>query len=273
MSSDAEDYTTESELESEDEAAELCTADIDDEIKGILNAIQSQDPTLYKEDAKFFNAEAPVETSSSKKRSKEEEALTLTEYHAKRLKTEASETGVGPGEIQLTRDDVRGIVSTIKQSAAEQLDEEEDDEDALLHKVPGKAGLDEAILPKVDTSASLNYIENYTRITPYVKSFFPVTGGIIGKDDVPLLSDDSDEEEKEDKLETEYNHRFESSDAIKLNALNSHGNLRNASQLRKKKKTRKRKSKTEKLVDKFRDVSSSLLLSVFHFYSHFLPRH
>lgn len=254
MSSDAEDYTSDSEIESEDDAGELCTADIDDEIKGILNAIHSQDPTLYKEDAKFFNAETPVNTGSSRKR-KEEEHLNLTEYHAKRLKSEP-ETGVGPGEVQLTRDDVRGILSTIKQSAAEQLqEEEEEDVDSLLHKVPGKAGLDEAILPKVDTSASLNFIENYTRITPYVKSFFPVTGGIIGKDDVPLLSDDSDQEEKEDQLETQYNHRFESSDAIKLNALTSHGNLRNASQLRKKKKTRKRKTKTEKLIEKFADVS------------------
>ncbi|THY87160.1 Krr1-domain-containing protein [Aureobasidium pullulans] len=194
--------------EDEDDAAELATADLDNEIFATLNAIKKKDPRVYDPEVTFYT---PFEADQANDDgTKKEKPLYLADYHRQNLlngNAEVDEEEDAPPqtyaqEQQALKDD---LINQMHATA----EEEADDEDDFLVKKPGQTrAANDAPRPQIterdiqvadkDPETFLSNFMQSRAWVPDEKSRFDA-----------FDSDDSEDERRAEMFEDAYNMRFE----------------------------------------------------------------
>ncbi|CAD0114057.1 unnamed protein product [Aureobasidium uvarum] len=196
--------------EDEDDAAELATADLDDEIFATLNAIKKKDPRVYDPKVTFYT---PFEADQANDDgSKKEKPLYLADYHRQNLlngTAQVDEEEDAPPqtyaqEQQALKDD---LINQMHATA----DDQADDEDDFLVRKPGQAPAQ-----SVNTTARPQITERDIQVADKDPETF-LSNFIQSRAWVPdeksrfdaFDSDDSEDERRAEMFEDAYNMRFE----------------------------------------------------------------
>ncbi|KAG9686851.1 Krr1-domain-containing protein, partial [Aureobasidium melanogenum] len=194
--------------EDEDDAAELATADLDNEIFATLNAIKKKDPRVYDPNATFYT---PFDADHANDNAKKEKPLYLADYHRQNLlkgNAQVDEEEDAPPqtyaqEQQALKDD---LINQMHATA----DDQGDDEDDFLVRKPGQtpAATSNAARPQIterdiqtadrDPETFLSNFMQSRAWVPDEKSRFEA-----------FDSDDSEDERRAEMFEEAYNMRFE----------------------------------------------------------------
>lgn len=206
--------------ESEDDDAELATADLDGEILDTLQAIKNKDPRVYDAKVKFyrdFDADATANGVAKK-----EKPMYLQDYHRQNLlaghaggeDADGDEEEAPPQTYQQEQDAMKrelvGSMHATTNGAAEEEEAESDEGDFLVAKSkPKHDTIPTAPKPKHitdhDVAAADKDPETYLSNFMAARAWLPTDGSRFQ----PLDSDDSEEERKADEFEDAYNMRFE----------------------------------------------------------------
>ncbi|KAI5251782.1 Krr1-domain-containing protein [Aureobasidium subglaciale] len=250
--------------EDEDDAAELATADLDNEIFATLNAIKKKDPRVYDPNVTFYT---PFEADQANAdASKKEKPLYLADYHRQNLlngNAQVDEDEDAPPqtyaqEQQALKDD---LINQMHAAADDQ--EEGDDEDDFLVRKPGQTpAVKDTARPKI-TERDIQVADKdpETFLSNFMQSRAWVPDEKSRFDDA-FDSDDSEDERRAEMFESAYNMRFEdpakaneklmtfSRDVAKLSARREEKSGRKKQ--REKEREKKEAEKRERTEDKAR---------------------
>ncbi|KAI5205815.1 Krr1-domain-containing protein [Aureobasidium subglaciale] len=250
--------------EDEDDAAELATADLDNEIFATLNAIKKKDPRVYDPNVTFYTPFEADQANSDT--SKKEKPLYLADYHRQNLlngNAQVDEEEDAPPqtyaqEQQALKDD---LINQMHAAADDQ--EEGDDEDDFLVRKPGQTpAVKDAARPKI-TERDIQVADKdpETFLSNFMQSRAWVPDEKSRFDDA-FDSDDSEDERRAEMFESAYNMRFEdpakaneklmtfSRDVAKLSARREEKSGRKKQ--REKEREKKEAEKRERTEDKAR---------------------
>lgn len=206
--------------ESEDDAAELMTHELDGEILSTLKALRSKDPRIYDKQSVFYQTPA-AETSASSAGgvAKKSKPVTLQDYHRQNL----LDGYTGPADDEVDAESAakpmtyheeqqalkRDLVQQMHNAQEEQDDEneEEEDEDFLVRKSGPKV-----VQPKEAVAIDEDDIANADKDPEAYLDRFMQSRAWERNDSSrlqPFDSDDSEDEDRADDFEQAYNMRFE----------------------------------------------------------------
>ena len=188
----------------EDDAGELVTEGLDQEISATLAALRSKDPRIYDPNAKFFD-EAGEEVSSAAQDATKEASMTLKQYHTKNYLGELDEEEDAPpkSHAQEQEEVRRNLVNELKAA-----DEDEEDDDFLV----AKSRTEPAPAPEKRVQITAQDVENADKDPETFLSNFMASRAWVPKGDSrfqPLESDDDDEDAAAEEWENSYNMYFE----------------------------------------------------------------
>jgi len=187
----------------EDDAGELVTEALDDEISATLQALRSKDPSIYDSSVKFFRDIEQVPDTNDEKQ--KDESMTLRQYHTKNL----LEGGFGGGEEELPGKTYAQEQEDVRQKLVKELQtaEDDDDEDDFL---VAKSRSEPA--PKEHAKLTAADVENADRDPEAFLSNFMASRAWVPESDSrfqPLESDDEEEDAAAEEWENTYNMYFE----------------------------------------------------------------
>ncbi|KAF1967344.1 Krr1-domain-containing protein [Bimuria novae-zelandiae CBS 107.79] len=202
LQDDGEDSEDSQEGVEEDDAGELVTEDLDQEISATLAALRSKDPRIYDSNVNFYKpAEADASTANG---TTKEPSMTLKQYHTQNyLKGELGEKEDTPPRTyaQEQEDARQNLVKELKGAEAE-----EEDDDFLV----AKSRIEPA--PEKRVKITVQDVENADKDPETFLSNFMASRAWVPKGDArfqPLVSDDEDEEAAAEEWENSYNMYFE----------------------------------------------------------------
>lgn len=188
----------------EDDAGELVTEGLDQEISATLAALRSKDPRIYDPNAKFFdeiNDTAPASAQGANK----EDSMTLKQYHTKKYLGELSEEEDAPPKTHAQEQEEvrRNLVNELKAA-----DEGDEDDDFLV----AKSRTEPAPAPEKRVQITAQDVENANKDPETFLSNFMASRAWVPKGDSrfqALESDDDDEDAAAEEWENSYNMYFE----------------------------------------------------------------
>lgn len=186
----------------EDDAGELVTEDLDQEISATLAALRSKDPRIYDSKVNFFT-EAEQDAANTTSGAEKEASMTLRQYHTMNyLNGEPNEEHAPPRTHAQEQEDVRqDLVREIKA-----VDEDEEEDDFLVAKSRTNP------VPEKRVKITVKDVENADKDPETFLSNFMASRAWVPKGDSrfqPLESDDEDEEAAAEEWENSYNMYFE----------------------------------------------------------------
>ncbi|KAL5420288.1 hypothetical protein PMIN03_000114 [Paraphaeosphaeria minitans] len=189
----------------EDDAGELVTEDLDQEISATLAALRSKDPRIYDSKVNFFTAAEDAATNATNAADKGP-SMTLKQYHTRNLLE---------GNLADEEDTPRATYAQEQEEARQELvrelkaAEEDDEEDDFL---VAKSRSEPAPAPEKRVKITVADIENADKDPETFLSNFMASRAWVPKGDArfqPLESDESDEDAAAEEYEHSYNMYFE----------------------------------------------------------------
>lgn len=189
----------------EDDAGELVTEDLDQEISATLAALRSKDPRIYDSGVKFFRPEEEGASNATSAADKGP-SMTLKQYHTRNLlegNLGDEEDTPRPTYAQEQEDARQDLVKELKTS------EEDDEEDDFLI---AKSRSEPAPAPEKRAKITVADVENADKDPETFLSNFMASRAWVPKGDArfqPLESDESEEDAAAEEWENSYNMYFE----------------------------------------------------------------
>ncbi|KAL1601477.1 Kinetochore protein Spc24 [Paraconiothyrium brasiliense] len=201
----AEDEDSEDSQEGveEDDAGELVTEDLDQEISATLAALRAKDPRIYDSSVNFFKA-TEENASNAVDATDKGPSMTLKQYHTKNLlegKLGEEEDTPQPTYAQEQEDARQNLVRELKAA-----DEDDEDDDFLVAKSRTEPA------PEKRVKITVEDVENADKDPETFLSNFMASRAWVPKGDArfqPLESDDEDEDAAAEEWENSYNMYFE----------------------------------------------------------------
>lgn len=190
----------------EDDAGELVTEALDQDIFATLQALRSKDPRIYDSNVQFYHETGDNDATAANGPGKDE-SMTLKQYHTKNLLEGKFATGedeeAPPKTYAQEQEEVRrNLVKELHGAAGS-----EDEEDDFLVAKPRPA-----VSKKERINLTTEDVENADRDPETFLSNFMATRAWVPTGDShfqPLESDDEDEEAAAEEWENTYNLYFE----------------------------------------------------------------
>jgi protein KRI1 len=204
---DADDdlLTSTSDEESEDDAGELATEDLDAQISATLAAIRSKDPRVYDGKVKFYTDDELAEQDDTTAKEGKAKPMFLKDYHRMNLLA----SNGAPVEDTVPRTYVQEQEALkqdiVKAMHAETGEDGEDEEDGFLVRKTPRAEKSAAKIPIPDPAQADREPETFLSNFLSSRAWIP-TSTIAFQE---LESDDDDEERRAEDFEEAYNLRFE----------------------------------------------------------------
>ncbi|KAK2811402.1 hypothetical protein FQN49_008461, partial [Arthroderma sp. PD_2] len=218
--SDNDEESDSEDSEEEDDAAELVTEALDDEIAATLQAIRSKDPRVYDPEAKFYTALDNTENAegAKAKTAKAEKPMFLKDYHRQNLLSgqgavEEDDENAPKTYAQEQADLKHSIVKEMHSTKnGDEQEDEEEDEGFLVRKEKAPAPKsNRPTITEKDVAVADEDPETFLSNFMASRAWVPTPKSNFQ----PLESDDDDEDKKAEQFEEAYNLRFE--DPNKLN--------------------------------------------------------
>ncbi|OAG10923.1 Krr1-domain-containing protein [Paraphaeosphaeria sporulosa] len=189
----------------EDDAGELVTEDLDQEISATLAALRSKDPRIYDSKVKFFTAAEEAAANATNAADKGS-SMTLRQYHTKNL----LEGNLGDEE-DTPRPTYAQEQEEARQELVKELEaaEDNDEEDDFL---VAKSRSEPAPVPEKRVKITVADVENADKDPETFLSNFMASRAWVPKGDArfqPLESDESEEDAAAEEYEHSYNMYFE----------------------------------------------------------------
>ncbi|KAJ4289657.1 Kinetochore protein Spc24 [Kalmusia sp. IMI 367209] len=186
----------------EDDAGELVTEDLDQEISATLQALRSRDPRIYDSSVNFFR-QTEEDASNDANDTKKEASMTLKQYHTKNLlEGNFGEEEITPRTYAQEQEDARQDLVKELHTA----DDDEDEDEFLVAKSRSEPA------PKDRVKITAHDVENADKDPETFLSNFMASRAWVPKGDArfqPLESDDDDEDAAAEEWENSYNMYFE----------------------------------------------------------------
>lgn len=200
--------------ESEDDEADLVTADLDDEIFATLNAIKNKDPRVYDEKVKFYKDFDPENVPRAEKKDK---GMSLQDYHRQNLLagyTGEDDEKDAPQTYNEEQDALRRkMVGQMHAMASGEDQEDGSDDDDFKPKSKGAHDSVPATKSKKAKKQLTNDEIEAASKDPetYLSNFMAAQAWRApgGSGQKAFDSDDSEDEARADAFEEAYNMRFE----------------------------------------------------------------
>lgn len=200
--------------EEEDDAAELATAELDNEIFATLEAIKKKDPRVYDPEAKFYSEFDPEALNEDG--SKKEKPMYLKDYHRQNLLSGAGADGAVDEDADAPVQTYAQEQEALKQDVVKQMhaaaEEDEDDEDGFMVKKSKSTHEDMPVHESRRSKIKELDVENAEKDPEsYLSNFMAARAWVPNSESKWQAFDSDDEEEmkRAEEFEEAYNMRFE----------------------------------------------------------------